>query len=156
MPAGRPPKPTALKALAGNPGKRTQPAPEAKPTPKLPLPPRHLSPVAKREWRRQGRELERLGLITNIDLRAFELLCTTYEQWLTAHLKVVELGMVVYTPTGYPMTNPWFTNEGKLHDQLARMLREFGLTPSSRAKAATAAPSVEETDPAALWMRRSG
>lgn len=154
MPGGRPPKSAALKALAGNPGKRTAPAVEAKPTPKLPTPPRYLSVVAKREWRRQGKELVRLGLITNIDLRAFELFCTTYERWLDAHTAVTELGMVVYTPSGYPMVRPEFTLQMKLQEQMLRLLQQFGLTPSSRAKAATAAAAVEESDPAALWMIR--
>ena len=156
MPAGRPPKPTALKALAGNPGKRSLPPAEANPTPKLPPAPRHLSTVARREWRRLGKQLEQLGLITDIDLRAFELLCVTYDQLRIAQDKVVELGMVVYTPSGYPMANPWFTTQGKLHEQLLRLLGQFGLTPASRAKVTAAAKGEEEEDPAALWMRGVG
>lgn len=156
MPAGRPRKPTALKVLAGNPGKRALPEGEAKPEPKLPPPPRHLSRVAKAEWKRLGAQLERLGLITEVDLRAFEAYCMTYEQLRIAQEKVAELGMVAYTPQGYPMLHPWFTAQRKLHEDLMRMLREFGLTPASRSKVTPAAKSEDEIDPASAWMAGTG
>ena len=48
---GRKPKPTALKRLEGNPGKRPLNALEPVP-PTVPLQcPRHLLPEAKKEWR---------------------------------------------------------------------------------------------------------
>ena len=51
---GRKPQPTALKVLKGNPGRRPLNEDEPKPEVLLPRPPAHLSPVARREWRRAG------------------------------------------------------------------------------------------------------
>lgn len=156
MPAGRPRKPTQLKKLAGNPGKRALPRDEPTPTVRLPSPPRHLSGRARYEWRRLGAQLEQLGLMTTVDLRALELLCVSYDQMRTCQEKVDELGMVVYTPQGYPMTNPWFTNMAKLQAEVAKMLREFGLTPASRSRVQAVKPEAEEDDPVVAWMRGAG
>ena len=86
MTAGRPPKPTALKLLTGNAGKR--PLPENEPAPvvpsRLPPPPKHLSDEAKSEWRRMGRELLRLGLLTTIDRAEFALYCQAWGRWVEA------------------------------------------------------------------------
>ena len=60
---GRPPTPTHLKLLRGNPGKRPirpEPQPEQPPTP--PEPPDFLTGYAFDEWRRVAPELHRLGL----------------------------------------------------------------------------------------------
>lgn len=157
MPAGRPRKPIALRKLEGDPGKRKKKDPEttanSSRAPKLPTAPRYLSAIAKSEWRRLGKQLEAAGKISGLDLRAFEMLCTTYEEWRTAQDKTRELSMVVYTPSGYPMTNPWFTNEAKLADRYARLLMQFGLTPASSEKVPTA-QAEEGEDPATAWLNR--
>src|SRR5688572_3138073 len=64
---GRRPLPTAMKVLRGNAGKR--PLNEQEPQPRVAMPacPPHLSDEAKREWRRMGRRLAALGLVTEID-----------------------------------------------------------------------------------------
>ena len=52
MPRGRKPIPTALKRLAGNPGKRPLTAREPKTERKAPKCPRTLDAEARKEWRR--------------------------------------------------------------------------------------------------------
>src|SRR5260370_1172430 len=64
---GRRPKPTRIKALTGNPGKRPLNAHEPRPEPALPECPPELSPAAQREWARLTGELSKLSLITNLD-----------------------------------------------------------------------------------------
>jgi hypothetical protein len=54
---GRRPKPTRIKALTGNPGKRPLNAHEPRPEPALPDCPPELSPAAHREWTRLTGEL---------------------------------------------------------------------------------------------------
>jgi len=49
---GRRPKPTRIKALTGNPGKRPLDAHEPRPEPNLPECPPELNPGAQREWTR--------------------------------------------------------------------------------------------------------
>ena len=52
MHAGRKPKPTAVKILEGNPGKRKLNEHEPQPQRKAPPCPKWLEPEAKKEWRR--------------------------------------------------------------------------------------------------------
>lgn len=75
---GRKPKPTNLKLLHGNPGKR-QPNPnEPKPTQEVPRCPSVLDPIARKEWRRFAKVLDRLGLLTEVDGSAFAAYCDQY------------------------------------------------------------------------------
>ena len=68
---GRPPKPTAIKELEGNPGKRPLNKNEPKPKAKAPKCPPWLESDAKKEWRRLSKELEAMGLLTQVDMAAF-------------------------------------------------------------------------------------
>ena len=56
--AGRRPKPSAIKRLEGNPGKRPINMREPKPDKKAPPCPKWLDPEAKKEWRRLSKKLE--------------------------------------------------------------------------------------------------
>ena len=59
---GRKPKPTSLKVLEGNPGKRALNDTEPKPEKKAPKCPTWLNKEAKKEWKRIATELEALGI----------------------------------------------------------------------------------------------
>lgn len=65
---GRPPKPTAVKELEGNPGKRPLNKNEPKPKQIAPKCPSWLEPDAKKEWRRLSKELETMGLLTQVSI----------------------------------------------------------------------------------------
>lgn len=84
--AGRKPKPTGLKLVTGNPGKRAlnenEPRPPVPDAP--PRPPRHLTKDAKAEWNRISRELWLLGLLTEIDTVALAAYCDSYATWVEA------------------------------------------------------------------------
>jgi phage terminase small subunit len=75
---GRPPKPTHLKAITGNPGKR--PLNEHEPRPKVEIPecPPELSPSAQREWNRLVDHLAALRLLTSLDRAALAAYCGSY------------------------------------------------------------------------------
>ncbi len=75
MKPGTKPKPTALKLLEGNPGKRPLPMNEPKPAPTAPKCPSWLHKDAKKEWKRISTELERLGLLTQVDMAALAGYC---------------------------------------------------------------------------------
>jgi DNA modification methylase len=64
---GRRPKPSRIKALTGNPGKRPLNAHEPRPVPALPECPPELSPAGRQEWGRLSAELSKLNLITHLD-----------------------------------------------------------------------------------------
>ena len=55
---GRKPKPTAVKVLEGNPGKRSLNTNEPKPVKKAPRCPAWLEDEAKKEWKRMAKQME--------------------------------------------------------------------------------------------------
>lgn len=135
MPAGRKPTPTQLKLVRNNPGHR--PLPEHEPQPPKPrrlTPPSHLSKAAKAEYRRIGAKLQDLGVLSDIDLRALELYANTYVEWVEATHKVATVGMVIKTPAGYPIQNPYLAVANTASKRMQSLLSEFGMTPSSRAR----------------------
>lgn len=152
MPGGRPPKPTHLKILSGNPGKRPLPENEPKPTPIAPKPPSWLDREAKREWKRLSRELERLGLLTAVDGTAFAAYCQAYSRWRQAEEAIRREGMVVTTESGYPMPHPAVKIAEKAMQLIRAFCTEFGLTPSARARMALPGRKDEE-DPFEEYLR---
>ena len=64
---GRKPKPTHIKVITGNPGKRKLNFDEPRPEIAVPTYPPELSPAAQREWDRLVGELCKLNLLTNLD-----------------------------------------------------------------------------------------
>ena len=72
---GRKPKPTGLKVLEGNLGKRPLNHKEPKPTKKAPRCPSWLEEDAKKEWKRMSKVLESMGLLTDMDMTAFAGYC---------------------------------------------------------------------------------
>src|SRR5262245_3685380 len=108
MAMGRRPKPTHLKLLTGNPGRRPLNKGEAKPPPGIPSCPGHLNPVAKREWRRVSRLLAECGLFTEIDRAALAAYCQCYARWVEAERAIGEVGTLVKAPSGYPIPHPYF------------------------------------------------
>jgi P27 family predicted phage terminase small subunit len=146
--AGRKPKPTALKELAGNPGKRPLNQREPKPKTTLPPCPRHLSAEARKEWRRMGGELARMGVVTVVDRAALAAYCVAYARWADAEAQVTKLGTVVKTANGNLIQNPYLAVANRAMDQMMKAAGEFGMTPSSRSRVqvqqADAGPSLAE------------
>lgn len=142
--AGRKPKPTHLKLLQGNPGKRPINSAEPKPPAELPDPPDHLCDAAKQEWARMGQQLLLLGLLTSIDRAAFAAYCVVYARWAEAEENLKKTGPVVRSPSGYPMLSPFYTVANQSLTQMRSYLVEFGMTPSSRSR--TTVRTGEQSD----------
>lgn len=143
MPPGRPPKPTHLKVLAGNPGKRPLNKDEPKPKPIAPKPPSWLDKEAKREWKRVAPELERLGLLTVVDGAALAAYCQAYSMWVAAQKAINEYykqhGKLTYTyvnkgGAANEVPIPEIAIAEKAMKQIKAFCTEFGLTPSSRGR----------------------
>lgn len=142
MPRGRPKKPTALKVLEGNPGKRPLPQNEPKPTPISPECPKWLDREAKNLWKQLVPELERLGLITVIDGEAFAAACQSYATWVRCQKFFKKknpdtkkpYGMTFTTPNGYIQQRPEVTIGNKALADFRAFCTEFGLTPASRTR----------------------
>ena len=72
---GRKPKPTRLKLIEGNPGRRPIRGDEPQPPASQPTCPAHLSPTAKAEWKRLAQSLNAIGLLTQVDRAALAAYC---------------------------------------------------------------------------------
>ena len=115
---GRPRKPTALRVLQGNAGKR--PLPKGEPQPELGCePPPWLPDDARSQWSRLAPTLLELGLLTEVDGDAFGALCI-----LTA-----QLASLAKIPG---------TQVQDITKELRQLWGRFGMTPADRAKVSVA------------------
>ena len=131
---GRRPKPTALKELAGNPGKRALNTREPKPRARRPRMPAHLSPEAAVEWRRITRELRGMNLLSSADADAIAMYADTYDRWVQASAALRAGGMVVTTENGFPVQSPYIGIINQCLRTMQRLLIEFGMTPAARSR----------------------
>lgn len=131
---GRKPKPTALKLLAGNPGKRALNRAEPRPKVVMPRPPEHLSDEEKAKWKVVVRELHPLGLVTRIDVDALAMYCVIFVRWMKAEKMVREKGEIIKTAAGNIIQNPYLSIANRALEQLNKLGAEFGMTPSSRSR----------------------
>ena len=92
---GRRPKPTRLKVLTGNPGKRPLNNAEPRPEAAVPNCPDELGETARREWNRLVGELASLKLLTNFDRAALAAYCGAYALWAEA-TEAIARGEVLY------------------------------------------------------------
>jgi len=150
MPGGRPPKPTNLKRLAGNPGKR--PLNPSEPTFREDSGycPRWLPPAAKAEWRRVVPELAAQGLLTIVDRSALEAYCMAYAQWQEAEMILDELGLTFTTPKGYVQQRPEVAIANNAAKRMKTFMVEFGMTPSSRSRISL--PERQAEDPFEAYL----
>lgn len=137
---GRKPKPTSLKLLTGNPGKRAINHAEPKPRVVLPKPPEHLSDEEKAKWKSIVRELYPLGLVTSIDKDALAMYCVIFIRWTKAEKIVREKGEIIKTAAGNIVQNPYLSIANRALEQLNKLNAEFGMTPSSRSRVKTDLP----------------
>ena len=131
---GRKPKPTAMKELEGNPGKHPLNTSEPKPTKKAPACPKWLEPEAKKEWRRLAKQMEAIGILTEVDMAAFAGYCQAYARWKEAEEFITQHGTIVKTPSGYWQQVPQVSIAQTYLKIMNRFAEQFGLTPSSRSR----------------------
>ena len=135
MPAGRPPKPTRMKMLQGNPGKRALNQGEPKPKLKRPKCPAHLQGEARKEWNRISKLLVELGILAEVDRAALAMYCTQWGRYVEAETKLADSSRwVEETDNGYKYQTVWLQISATAMKQMTRMLAEFGLSPSTRSR----------------------
>lgn len=146
MPGGRPRKPTALKQLQGNPGKRALSQAEPRPAVKRPPCPRHIQGEARKEWNRITRQLLEINVLTPIDRAALAAYCQNWARWVEAEdaMRAADFRMVSLTASGYPVASPWLAIANNAMKNMLRFLVEFGMTPSSRSRVAASEPAEDD------------
>lgn len=138
--SGRRPKPTAIKVLEGNPGKRPLKL-DKEPMPQSAIPdcPPELLEPARREYERIAPELARLGLLAQIDRSALAAYAIAYGRVVEAEAQIkrqVEMGRnPLLTMNGDKIVPlPLLRISERSMELMYRYLCEFGMSPSSRAR----------------------
>lgn len=158
MRPGPAPKPSEIKRLAGNPGKRpiNEREPEVRAPDRLPNAPRFLSKEAQKEWRRIGRFLLAAGLFAEVDFAALALYCAAWARWIDAESGLESSGgpVLVSAETGNLYRNPWIDISNKAQEQIRRAIAEFGLSPAQRSRVVALPGAGKKTLTELLLMPR--
>ena len=129
---GRKPKPTALKKLEGNPGKRQLNDYEPLPPLSMLRCPNYLLPEAKKEWRRLAPALIDMGVLTIADAVPFAAYCTAFARWREAEDFITKHGSIYKDPRGFARPNPYVAIAAHQLREIKSLAAEFGLTPANR------------------------
>jgi P27 family predicted phage terminase small subunit len=144
-------KPNKLKLVEGNPGKRP-----IKKQPKLEIKnlkcPIWLNKEAKKEWKRVFTLLEKLGLISDIDMTIFAMYCQNYARWKQAETELNEENLKVMGRTGY-IVNPLVKISQTYQTRLKISIEKLGLSPSDRANLDIAMNDNNEDDGIAKYLK---
>ncbi|EBY3543669.1 phage terminase small subunit P27 family [Salmonella enterica subsp. enterica serovar Corvallis] len=150
--SGPPKTPTHLRLVRGNPSKRSINKNEPQPPKGVPPVPKHFDKQGKYWFKRMAEELDAIGVISQLDARALELLVEAYTEY-RHHCETLD--REGYT---YAVYSDEDTDEGEEREirmikphpaammkadawkRLRAMLGEFGMTPASRAKVSTKTP----------------
>jgi P27 family predicted phage terminase small subunit len=137
------PQPTALRVLRGNPRKRPLPPNEPEPERGLPSCPRRLSRIERAAWRRFGKLLCDMQVLTVADGPQLELLVTTYAEWREWDMACKARQRAdghTYKPApsqrGREVTvaYPEFAHRAEAAKRLRALLADFGMNPSARSR----------------------
>ena len=132
---GRPAKPSALKAIEGNKGKRAGNTNE----PEFDLlsdldPPAHLAERSAAVWRELAWMLRKAHVLTVADKVAFELLCDAIADYRFVREKRGD-GFITQSPkTGAEMLDQLLVAQQMLAKRAEGFMAKFGMDPASRSK----------------------
>lgn len=136
---GRRPKPSHLKLVTGVPGKRPVNAKEPRVARSRPSSPSHMSDKGRETWGYVTGLLDRMGVLTEIDAVALEMLCEAYADYLAAKAELKDFGSDYYTTLtalGDKMhrAHPAVAQKNDADRRIRAWLSEFGMTPSARSR----------------------
>ncbi|CAI0854032.1 phage terminase small subunit P27 family [Serratia fonticola] len=161
--SGPPKTPTHLRLVRGNPSKRAINKNEPKPPTGVPPTPKHFDKQGKYWFKRMAEELDALGVMSQLDGRALELLVEAYTEY-RHHCDTLdregytyavyseddgderkdrEIRMIKPHPAAMMKADAW--------KRIRAMLAEFGMTPASRSKVNATAPDA--VDPLADFLK---
>lgn len=161
--SGPPKTPTHLRLVRGNPSKRAINKSEPKPPSGVPPTPKYFDKQGKYWFKRMAEELNALGVMSQLDARALELLVEAYIEY-RHHCDTLE--REGYTYAVYSEENPDERKEREIRmikphpaammkadvwKRIRAMLAEFGMTPSSRSKVNVTGPDAD--DPLAEFLK---
>lgn len=143
--AGRPPKPTALKVIEGNRGKRATNKQEPDPTYLADLePPAWLAKPAKEVWNEVAPKLAAAKLLTEVDVQMLAMGCVAIAQHRYAVKRTGDDLVKVkheVDDEGELFSvgehiNPWMLVQSMTFKQAMAVFQQFGMSPAARTRIA--------------------
>lgn len=129
MAAGRPPKPTALKLVEGNKGKRAINAQEPDPEYLNDLtPPAWMPEEAKVVWNEVAPKLRRARVLTELDVVELSRACVWEAKFRTAAI------MAAADPVHEKNISPWMIVKSMSSKQANAIFAQFGMSPVARSR----------------------
>jgi P27 family predicted phage terminase small subunit len=144
---GRKPKPTRLRVIGGNAGKRPLNEAEPKPTVGEPECPDWLDAEAKEKWAEVAPELVKLGILTTLDGAALACFCQCWSEFRQATRCLQREGRVIKSKSGHSQPHPMVSQQRAARKSLREFAALFGMEPSGRVRLQVFPPAGEE-DPA--------
>lgn len=154
------PKPTSLKAAAGNPGKRRLNDAEPLPPPGVVVPPEWLSEGALRIWSQMAPIAITMQTLTVADALTFGRYCESFARYIELKRFLMNKGAsgTTYVVKGtdgksvrYVAELPQAAEYRRLHEILIKLEEHFGFTPAARSRIQVekggASPSAPATAP---------
>ena len=141
---GRKPKPTWLKVIGGNPGRRPLNFAEPKPEGDLPTPPEWLTPRQRGIWETAIAGAP-AGLLRRVDESVFLVWVVAKDLHQSAAEKIAQSGTIVRMPnSNMAVQSPWVAVLNKQAQIMLKASAEMGFTPSSRARVRLEGPNFGE------------
>lgn len=143
---GRKPKPAALKKLSGQKSVGSEPQfgdAEVKP-------PSHLSALERRYWRQLTKITTKAGLLTAGDHYMLSLCCNALAIAQKASVQLAKEELTVTLSNGVVAANPLIGILNKARADAAKLLAEFGLSPSARQRVLM--DTTDEDDPFGAFL----
>lgn len=144
---GRKPKPTYLRVLDGNAGKRAPNAEEPQPVGELSehAPPSWLSDPQKEGWRYAMRHAPP-GMLKRLDASILTVWVVAESVHRDASEWVAKKGSLIMGKNGVPYQNPYLAIMNKQAAVMMKAAAELGFTPSSRTRVKVEPPKPGEGD----------
>lgn len=100
----------------------------------IPPVPEWLGAEGREEWARRAPQLEKAGLLSEVDQVTFGIYCQAYEQLVRSlgEINGKHGGYTTFTDKGNIIQHPAVSIMHKARADLLKLGREFGMTPSSR------------------------
>lgn len=142
--AGRKPKPTQLKIIEGNPGKRPLNNREPVPTGDLENPPEWLNDSQKEGWK-YAIENAPKGLLKKLDQSVLITWVIAEDLHRQATMQLQKTGLLVRTPnTNQPMQSPYLPIINRQATLMMKAASEMGFTPTSRSRIVLAEEALQD------------
>lgn len=130
---GRRPTPTNLKLVRGVRKDRINDD-EPKVDVSIPSPPDYLSQDEQNVFLSEARQLARMRVMSEADVNALAIYATKFIRWRQAIDIVRSTGLVSKTKSGYLEENRFLQIANRCEKEMLDIMRDFGLTPSSRTR----------------------